>query len=183
MDPQNLLVKIVKILNSLKIPYLITGGMAIYVWGRPRFTADIDVVIELKREKVKQLVKVLIKMGYIDEDAINEALKYRSEFNFIDQKEGIKVDFWVLKDDEFDKSRLKRKRTRKILDQRVYFISPEDLILSKLLWFKESRSVRHLEDIHSILDFIKNQLDFNYLKKWAEKQKTLGILDGMIGLV
>ncbi len=180
MDPQNLLVKIVKILNSLKIPYLVTGGMAIYVWGRPRFTADIDVVIELKREKVKELVKVLIKMGYIDEDAVNEALEYKSEFNFIDQQAGIKVDFWVLKDDEFDKFRLKRRKIRKILEQKVYFISPEDLILTKLLWFEESKSTRHLEDIQSIMSIKKNELDFKYLKSWAKKQKTSKLLEEMI---
>lgn len=183
MDPQHLLVKIVKILNSLKIPYLLTGGMAIYVWGRPRFTADIDVVIELKREKVKQLIQTLIKEGYVDEDAINDALKYESEFNFIDQSAGIKVDFWVLKDDDFDKSRLKRRKIRKILDQRVYFISPEDLILTKLLWFKEAKSTRHLEDIHSILDFTKDQLDFNYLRKWADKLNVQKLLEEMTSLV
>ncbi len=183
MDPQHLLVKIVKILNSLKIPYLLTGGMAIYVWGRPRFTADIDVVIELKREKVKQLIQVLIKEGYIDEDAVNDALKYKSEFNFIDQSTGIKVDFWVLKDDDFDKSRLKRRRIRRILDQRIYFISPEDLILTKLLWFEEAKSTRHLEDIQSVLAITKNELDFKYLKKWAEKLHTAKLLEEMTRLV
>lgn len=71
MDPQNLLVKISKILNQLNIPYLVTGGMAVYVWGRPRFTADIDRVIELTIEKVEQLVQILSRSGYVDLDTIN----------------------------------------------------------------------------------------------------------------
>lgn len=183
MDPQHLLVKIVKVLNQLKIPYFITGGMAVYVWGRPRFTADIDIIIELKDEKVKQLVEVLIKEGYIDEDAVREALQHESEFNFIDQKVGIKVDFWILKNNEFDRSRLRRRIAKKILNQKVYFISPEDLILKKLLWHQESQSVRQLEDVHSIAEMLKNKLDFAYLKKWAKKQKTLGLLEEMISLV
>lgn len=183
MDPQHLLVKIVKILNSLKIPYLITGGMAIYVWGRPRFTADIDLVVELKKENVKKLVNMLIKEGYIDEEAVKQAITFKSEFNFIDQTEGIKVDFWILKNDNFDKSKFKRKVAKKILNQNVYFISAEDLILVKLLWFKEGQSFRHLEDIYSVLDFLKNQLDFDYLRKWAKKLNTLGVLEEQIDLV
>lgn len=182
MDPQHLLIKIVKILNSSKIPYLLTGGMAIYVWGRPRFTADIDMVIELKREKVKQFIQTLIKEGYIDEGAVNEALKYEREFNFIDPTAGIKVDFWILKNDDFDKSRLERRVAKKVLNQKVYFTSAEDLILVKLLWFKESKSTRHLEDIHSIMEILKDQLDFVYLRQWAKKHNNLDLLEEMVSL-
>lgn len=183
MDPQHLLARIVKVLNKLKIPYLVTGGMAIYVWGRPRFTADIDLVVELKPEKVKQLVQILIKKGYIDEGAVRGAIKYSSEFNFIDQATGIKVDFWILKNDDFDKSRLKRRVAKKILNQTVYFISPEDLILMKLLWSQQSQSIRQLEDIQSVMEFSKDQLDFDYLRKWARKLNTLKLLEEMISLV
>lgn len=175
MDPQHLLIKIVKILNSLKIPYLVTGGMAVYVWGRPRFTADIDLVVELKPEEVKQLVQILIKKGYIHEGAVRDAIKHKSEFNFIDQSTGIKVDFWMLKDD-FDQSRFKRKIAKKVLNQNVYFISPEDLILQKLLWHKESESIRQLEDIRSVMEILKNKLDSDYMRKWAKRQDTLDIL-------
>jgi Na+/glutamate symporter len=41
-DPSDLLVKAVQILDQLQIPYAVTGGFAVLVWGRPRFTADID---------------------------------------------------------------------------------------------------------------------------------------------
>lgn len=83
----------------------------------------------------------------------------------------------------FDRSRLKRAVVKKIFGQEVFFSSPEDLILKKLLWFNESKSSRQLEDIHSVLAIIKDQLDHNYLKKWAKKQKTLGLLEEMISLV
>ncbi len=183
MELEITLKKVVKILEKLKIPYLITGGIAIVVWGRPRYTADIDLIIELKKEKVKKLIALLKNEGYIDEDAVNEALKFQSEFNFIDNETSLKVDFWILQDSDFDRSRLKRAVTRKIFGQNIRFSSAEDLILKKLLWFKESRSTRQLEDIHSVMAIIKNQLDFNYLRKWAKKQNTLGILEEQIALV
>jgi len=48
IDPRQLLVKVAKVLDNLSIPYVVTGGMAVTIWGRVRFTADIDIVIELK---------------------------------------------------------------------------------------------------------------------------------------
>ncbi|MEK7154002.1 MAG: hypothetical protein AAB792_00395, partial [Patescibacteria group bacterium] len=48
-----------------------------------------------------------------------------------------------------------------------YFVSPEDLILSKLLWYKKSQSTRHLEDVESVLKISK--VDKKYLKNWAGK--------------
>lgn len=183
MEFEKTLKKVVKVLQKLKIPYLVTGGVAVVVWGRPRFTADIDIVIALKREKVNQFVQTLIKEGYIDEDAVNEALKYESEFNFIDQDTGIKVDFWILKNNGFDRSRLKRRVAKKILNQKVYFTSPEDLILMKLLWYQQSGSTRQLEDIQSIMEILKNRLDLTYLRKWAKKLDTLELLEEMISLI
>lgn len=183
MELQNTLKKIAELLQKLKIPYLITGGVAVVVWGRPRYTADIDLIIELKKEKTKKFIAALAKEGYVDEDAVHEAIKLQSEFNFIDNESGMKVDFWMLEDSDFDRSRLKRAIARIIFGQKVYFSSPEDLILKKLLWFNESKSNRQLEDIHSIMAIIKDQLDYDYLRKWAKKQKTLGILEEMMSLV
>lgn len=183
MELENTLKKVAKILQKLKIPYLVTGGVAVVVWGRPRYTADIDIIIELKRNKVKKFVAALEKEGYVDEDVVKEALKYQSEFNYIDNETSMKVDFWILKDSDFDRSRLKRAVARRIYGQRVYFSSPEDLILKKLLWFNESKSTRQLEDIHSIIEILRKKLDLAYLRKWAKKQNNLELLEEMITLV
>lgn len=176
IDPTNLLVNIAKVLDDLGIQYFVTGGMAVFVWGRPRFTADVDIVIALKSENSIKLIRALRafgKSGYIDEDAVEEALRNKSEFNFIDGITGVKVDFWVLRDrDVFEQLRFKRRVGRKILDYMVYFISPEDLILSKLIWHQKSESTRHMEDAESVLKVSDKKLDFKYLKKRA---KELGV--------
>lgn len=178
-SPKDLLVNIAKILRQLKIPYLITGGMAVLIWGRPRFTADIDIVLELKLQKKEDLIKALKrigKAGYIDEKAVEEALINKGEFNFIDGQTGIKIDFWILTNSNFDLSRLKRRRVKKITGESVYFSSPEDLILSKLHWHKESGSDRHLEDVESIFKISGKKLDQKYLKQMAGQLKVQEIL-------
>ena len=179
IDPRHLLIKISQILEDLGISYFITGGMAVLVWGRPRFTADIDILVELYSKDVSRLERALLslgKAGYVDKDAIEEALLREGEFNFIDGVTGVKVDFWILKKNSFDVLRMKRRIGQDILGQRVYFISPEDLILSKLVWYRESQSSRHLEDAESVIKISGKKLDFKYLRKRAKELGASAIL-------
>ncbi len=169
-DPRHLLVAIAKILNNLKIPYLITGGMAVLIWGRPRFTADIGIELKISDiNKLKNALFVLGKANYIDENMMKDAITHNGEFNFIHGESGVKVDFWVLKNEQFETSRMKRKIAKEINGQTVYFISPEDLIISKLQWRQISPSSRHMEDIESILKISGDILDKEYLNRWIEK--------------
>ncbi|MBI2062360.1 MAG: nucleotidyl transferase AbiEii/AbiGii toxin family protein [Candidatus Yanofskybacteria bacterium] len=179
IDPRQLLVKVAKVLDNLSIPYVVTGGMAVTIWGRVRFTADIDMVIELKTNDIDILSSELLKLsefGYVDKDVIREALASQGEFNFIEGGSGIKVDFWV----KPDFLELNRRVVKDILGERVCFISPEDLILSKLRWYKISPSSRHLEDVESILKISGDMLDRDYLLERSREQKTWDELNKLL---
>ena len=181
-DPHHLLVQIARILDHLKIPYFITGGISVLVWGRPRFTADIDLVVEMTLDdiaKLSEALHLLSPEGYIDTDMMKDALNTHGEFNFIESNTGIKVDFWILSNSEFDQSRLRRRVAKEILGAPVYFTSAEDLILIKLKWYKESESDRQRADVESILKITKN-IDYEYLQKMARKLDLGEILEKII---
>lgn len=184
MEPAELLTKIIKILHKLKIPYAITGGFAISVWGHPRSTNDIDIIVEMVEKNIKPLIsemKAFKKSIYADEDAVRDAMERSSEFNFIDPDMGVKVDFFVLANNPYNKLKIKRAILRDISGvAKAYFVSPEDLILSKLLWSKESSSWKQIEDIKTVLNNSKIKLDFKYIKNWAEKQGTIDILEDLL---
>lgn len=180
MEIEDLLIKISKILDKLKIQYAITGGMAVSVWGRPRFTHDIDIIVKLIPKNIKLLAKELLDIDkdvYVSEDAMKGALEQNSEFNFIHPQSGLKVDFWVI-DSKLDKKEIERGVIKKIDGQKVKFVSPEDLILSKLIWFELSKSTRQLEDIESVLRISK--VDLKYIKISAKNQGTLAILEELL---
>lgn|SRR4030042_3794888 len=172
INPEKLLLKAVSALDKLKIDYFITGGFAISVWGKPRTTADIDIVVKLIEPKIMPLAKLLKKIsrdGYIDENIARDAVRREGEFNFIDPDTGLKFDFWVVKEDKATRDELNRRIAKRIDNKKVYFISPEDLILNKLKWYKQTESSRHLEDIDSIFEISGKKLDKKYLKQQAEK--------------
>lgn len=171
IDPRKLLLKIAGILENLKINYFITGGFAVSVWGKPRTTFDIDIVVELIEPQIKplsQALKKISELGYIDEDTARDAITKKGEFNFIDPETGLKTDFWVTKGDKRSKIEFERRIPKKVGNKDVYFISPEDLILNKLIWSQKTSSSRHIEDVESIIKLQKN-LDKQYLRKWVEQ--------------
>ena len=173
IDPRNLLIKVVLILNNLGIDYFVTGGFAVTVWGRMRTTNDIDMIIQLIKPQVKPLAEALRKIsnyGYIDEETAVKAVQNDGEFNFIDPDTGYKVDFFVSQKEKFNAAEFRRKKTEIILGEKINFISPEDLILSKLRWYKMSQSSRHIEDIESILKISSGILDKKYLMEESRKQ-------------
>lgn len=178
MFEEKLFKKVISRLKKESISYMLTGGLAVSIWGRPRSTLDIDIVIDLKEKDKDKLIKIFKKDFYIDKEAVDLALSKSFFFNIIDFKSNVKVDFYLLKQNEYEKIRFKRRRKRKILGMTIDIISPEDLILIKLRWYKESDSSRHLEDAESILK-IQKKLDLVYLKKWAEIHSTIKILESL----
>lgn len=181
METENLLTKVTKELENLKIPYLVTGGIAVAVWGRVRSTLDIDIVIEIEENKILPLIKALRKIspaGYADEEMAKDALRKEMEFNFVDPETGLKVDFWIRKNNKFSEKEFIRKVPRKVNGQEIYFISPEDLVLRKLQWYKMSEISKHLEDAESVLKTSNPDLD--YIKNWSEKQSTIKILNKIL---
>ncbi len=177
---EKLLTEIVKILDNLGIKYFITGGFAVSVWGRPRATFDIDIVVKIIESHANKLAvawRGISKAGYADEDAIKEAIKNKGEFNFIDPESGLKVDFWVEKESGVNPPEFQNRKAKKINRRNVFFVSPEDLILSKLQWYELSNSERHIDDIRSVFKISGKKLDKKYLRQRAEKLGFLKIIN------
>lgn len=179
MIQEDLLVKVTAKLHRLKIPYMITGGIAVIFYGRPRLTHDFDLVVTIKPGQIPSLMKAFQDEFYISQEAIQDALDRQNMFNMIHFDSGIKVDFWIIQASEFDRKRFERKQKHSYGGKEIYFSSPEDIILKKILWFKESEIQKHLEDAFGILE-IQQSLDFDYLKMWADKLGIQGLLKGLL---
>jgi hypothetical protein len=145
-------------------------------FGGPRATFDIDIVVEIKPEDVPKIVKEFSGDYYIAPHAIYEAISCNTSFNIIHQKTQIKTNFYLVKNDSYSKMRFGQRKGVRILGQKTSIITAKDLILIKLLWYKESESTRHLEDAQSIVAIQGNNLDKKYLRQWAKRQGTIDIL-------
>lgn len=160
-------------LQAAGIDYCITGGYAVSVWGTPRSTLGIDLIAGLKPAQIAGLMRSIApgEGAYLDEDDIREAIAAGGEFNYIPAESPLKVDFWVITPTNVTGLKeLKRKRKENFEGQELFFISPEDLILSKLRWARMGGSSRHAEDIRSVIAVSGKELDLQYLKQEAALQ-------------
>ncbi len=163
-------------LCSTDAPYMIVGSVAASFHGFSRATHDIDVVVSILPDAVPALASALGDDFYFDEISARQAVERRDMFNVIHMESGIKVDFWILPDDEFSHSQFARRQAQDFEGMEAWVASAEDTILAKLLWYKETPSERQLGDIRAILAAQNGQLDWGYLDSWAERLGVKGLL-------
>lgn len=164
----NVLTKVCESLNKIGVDYMITGSIAANFYTVPRMTRDIDIIIELNIDKVSQIYKAFQDEFYIDEEMVIEEVRRNGIFNIIHNQTLVKVDFIILKDTPYRNLELNRRRSITIEDVTAYIVSPEDLIISKLIWAKDSHSEIQLNDVRNILEDVKS-MDIEYLEKWVNE--------------
>ncbi len=159
--------KVIDRLDQASILYMLTGSMALNVYGHARATNDMDIVVQISDQNVQKLFRLFEKDFYMSQEAIKEAVANESLFNIIDNETVFKVDLIVAKKDSFSKQQFDRRREIKIGNRTIFVISPEDLILSKLEWSQESLSEIQENDIKNIMRVLDKGLDKKYLETWA----------------
>lgn len=163
-------------LESAGIPYMLTGSVAMSVFVQPRMTRDIDLVVECNSVTPTDWVNLFQADCYVSESAVEEAMVGAGMFNIIHLEGIAKADFIVRKDDEFRKTEFERRILRKIGGREVFVVTPEDLFLSKLLWWKESDSSLQKSDLILLKESV-DDLDVDYIEKWASKLNALDYLE------
>jgi len=166
--------QITRQLESVGIPYMIVGSIASMVYGEPRLTRAMDIVIDLPLGAPKLAALFPFNAFYFPpEEAIASDLAERSQFSLLHHETGIKIDFIVRKDTEHARMEFERRRREPFWKSYDAFVaSPEDVIIKKLQYFREGGSEKHLRDIRGILAHC--ELDLSYMQYWIDR---LGIGD------
>ncbi len=167
--PDELIDLIARTCDRLRLEYFVTGSIASMYYGEPRFTNDVDVVVELPSWNVEEFCSVFpVPQFYVDPISAREAVASGGQFNIIQVGPGMKADIMCFRDTPFDNSRMsRRKRVHITSDVEAYIAAPEDVILKKLLYFREGGSDKHLRDIASILKTKRAPIDTSYIDHWA----------------
>lgn len=167
------------------VPYMLTGSLASSMYGIPRATNDVDIVIAPTRDQLLNLVQLFQRVGLTvhTESALN-AHRNRTLFNVIDFSRSLKVDLILRKDRQFSVTEFERRETYDVQGMRLTLATPEDVLLAKLEWAKMGDSARQLEDAAGILKMQRDTLDLEYIEEWVqvlELQHQWLALRGMTG--
>jgi hypothetical protein len=158
--------ELVSRLDRAGIAYMLTGSLAMAYYARPRMTRDIDVVVAMPHENAAGLAGALSDVFFVDADAMVEAFRHCRPCNVLHLATLVKVDLIPRKPGEFRETEFARRRNVEISGIELWIVSPEDLVLAKLDWARDSRSELQMRDVALLLD---TPLDREYLETWAER--------------
>jgi hypothetical protein len=174
--------EVAKIFDQLAIPYALGGSMACSIYGMSRQTNDADVMVEPFSGKEAQLIEALGPDYYLSDSAIRNAIRKRSSFNLINTSTGFKVDVFICSTAAFEQSAMSRRiqlDVTGVTGQKITVLSPEDVILSKLRWYRlgNESSEQQWKDVLSMLKTQQPHLDQAYLDRWAADLGVEDLLD------
>jgi len=167
MNPVKVQLKALSVfLSEQKIDYAILGGIAVFIYGEPRLTSDVDVNIILNKDDIREFLKNGRRYGFTP--AMSNASRIGRTMGVIPMSfakgkvSGI-FDF-ILAENILELNAIKRGKIKKIGPVTVKVVTPEDLVIHKIT----SQRARDLEDIPGILIRQKGKLDLKYIRKWLK---------------
>jgi hypothetical protein len=173
---------VIDVFSEMNIPYYVCGSLASSAYGVSRSTQDIDLVSDISRNAANDFYERLKDKYFLDLNMMLEAIDKKSSFNLIHLDTMLKIDVFILRDEHYHRSTFER-ITQDSIEQHenainVFVASPEDVILSKLLWYKASNesSEKQWLDILGILKVQNKRLDIESLQYWAKELNVKDLL-------
>ena len=173
------------VFEKMLIPYAVGGSISSSVHGIMRSTMDVDIVADMRLEHISGFVETLSTAFYADNDMIRDAINRHSSFNLIHLATAYKVDVFIPKQRAFDRMQLERRVSTLITaepERSIYMTSPEDIILSKLEWYRMGGEVSDSQwrDVLGVLKTKAGQLDLEYMRRWAKPLKVEDLLEKVL---
>lgn len=177
---KDFLKKLIDALDNTGIAYMLSGSIGSSFHGQPRATNDADIVIAPNEAQLYTFAQSLGKDYYVSLDAVRDALKHNSMFNVVDIQTSWKADFIICKKRAFSSEEFQRRQKVKIMGLNIWIVSPEDAILSKLEWAKNTESNQQFQDALGVAVVQWGSLDSDYLHKWAGKLQVESSLEQLL---
>jgi hypothetical protein len=156
MQEANLFLIFLERLNDSGIEYMATGSVASIIYGEPRVTHDIDIVLGLHVDNIEKLISIFGAEEFycppMEVIKTEISRKTGGHFNIIHHGTGFKADIYPSGDDRLHIWAMAKRRKVKIENCDVWLAPPEYVIMRKLEYFKEGGSSKHLSDIKKMLD-------------------------------
>lgn len=152
---------------------MVTGAVAAIIYGEPRLTNDIDIVLALSGREARRLPELFDPAAfYLPPAEAIEAERLRpwhGHFNLIHIDTALKADIYLLGEDPLHHWALARRRKVQVNGEAVYVAPPEYVILRKLEYFRSGRSDKHVRDIVAIMRTFGAELDLQVLRAEVER--------------
>ena len=169
-------------LNELGVQYMVTGSVAAMIYGEPRLTHDIDIVLKLAFEDAESLIAAFPLSEFyappIESLRVEIRRNIRGHFNLIHHESGFKADIYLSGQDPKHEWAFTKRRNVTLGDAALWLAPPEYVIVKKFDFFAEGGSEKHLRDIAAILEATPD-LEKSEIIRWLDL-KNKSLFEGML---
>jgi hypothetical protein len=173
MEEPNIFQIFLSRLNKIDVRYMITGAVAVIIYGEPRLTQDIDLVIELKTNHIETFRKSFPPEEFYcpPEESLKVEINrpLRGHFNIIHLETGFRADCYMMGEDQLHHWGMSSRTKLNFEGESIWVAPAEYVILRKLEYYRDGKSEKHLRDIASILSISGDRIDFDQLLGKIEK--------------
>jgi len=163
--------------QRLGLPYMITGGAAAIVYGEPRLTNDLDLVVQMTSDDAVRVAAALAAedtyVPPVEVLEIEAGRRVHGHFNVIHGPSSLRADVYVAGDDPLHAWGLARRRELRLTNSVVVIAAPEYVIVRKLQYAGMGGGDRHLRDIRRMLDRSLVPIDRDEIAEYARRISVL----------
>jgi hypothetical protein len=161
-------------LETLGARYMVTGSVAVIVYGAPRMTHDVDLIVVLDRAQIARLPEIFPEAEFycppLEAIVVEAAREQRGHFNLIHHETGFKADIYLAGRDPLHAWALARTRKLDVAGGSLVVAPPEYVIVRKLEFYREGGSEKHLRDIRSMLEMSPDAIDRAELERMVAER-------------
>lgn len=186
LPPTDVLRVFVPRLEAIGVPWMVAGGVAAILYGEPRYTQDLDVVVALSAADAERWALHFPGDGFycppVDVIAEEAARPAFGHFNLLHLASDARADVYLAGRDELAHRGLSARRVMRLFEMDVPVAPPEHVILHKLLFRKAGASERHLRDVRTMLRVLGAAVDMAALEREAARLGVLAEWEAMRAL-
>lgn len=179
MRPDSLFLLFLGPLNTAGIEYMVTGSVASTLYGEPRLTYDIDLVVACDDRQLAELPRLFPEDDFycppFEAMSLEAHRASRGHFNIIHHESGFKADIYPVGRDPFLRWGLENALVLPLGEESIRVAPPEYVIVKKLEYFREGGSQKHLDDIRHMLKLSAGSVDMELLRGFVERFNLEGV--------
>jgi predicted nucleotidyltransferase len=170
---ESLTLHVADALAASGISYLLAGSFASNYYGIPRSTKDADFVLQLAGGVGSEFAARLGDDFELDPQLSFETVTGTHRQYVRHRKTSFTIELFLLSKDAYDQERFARRREQNLFGRKVWLLSPEDVIVSKLRWARSKDE----DDVRDVMAVQRGKLDWAYIESWCKRLGKFALME------